>query len=381
MLNGGASAWDSQHLSFQKFLNRQRLTIFLPLCGLLGGASPGHHTWHEAKQSHFGKISIATWNLDSIKTTADQAFALDFDICGLQELRVDANTASGIGARAKLAGYQLMTGALPVNEHHGKHCALQRHIPGVGFIIRDSISARTSNVPSLQKWEDKGRILAIQVFLAQRWIEFLSIYAPVDDPEPMLMDLLQYLESNQHRDICVLGDFNQDTREGNIVFQLQQLSFLPLTMLTNYDFHTFRRSNTTSCIDSIVVSSSIAEHCSPVQQWNAPKLGHNIIFASLYFTFEIIPSWEPLPPLPVTNKCEVSFEPLVEQWTQLVHEFSQDSVQTTVQQDWEKWAITLQKCLHTTNENLGIKPSFRMRDSFSNRQACSCCGAWQCSRC
>ena len=230
------------------------------------------HTWAEAaRQQATTAVSLATWNPDALRTSLAQAIAFDRDVLAIQELRTDEATALGLHQQTKTQGFQLIWGTLPKLSHSGKKGILNPNIPGPGFLVREGIAIRKIHVDPLSKWEGLGRCTAIQVFLQQRWITCISAYAPVEDPTYLLLDLYNFTVDNTHNDVIIFGDLNQDTREGDMVTDLHNQGWYPLTAWTPPDFITFRRKNAASCIDTIILSPSMAEHCQPISAMEAYK--------------------------------------------------------------------------------------------------------------
>ena len=339
----------------------------LPICS---GGSGGVNSWSEAMiHSSASRISVATWNADALRTSLTQAIALEFDTLALQELRVDEATALGLHKQAKQQGYQLVWGTLPAVTVNGKKGLLNPQIPGAGFLIKDSLGFKKTSIEALSRWEKQGRCTAIQVFLQQKWITCISVYASVEDPAPLLQDLADYAISHSHQDVIIMGDFNQNTRDGHAVNDLSNNHWCPLTIWTPFDFITFKRKNATSCIDTIVISPAMTEYCQPVQTLDAFKHGHHVLYTWCYMGYHHLPSWEQHcpdkdPDSPICN------------WDEVFTQFTVPHHPTTVQQDWETWCKHLSDATNSQHPYLGIKPNFRLRDqakidstTFKLRQA------------
>ena len=307
------------------------------------------------QQQQSRSTTFATWNSDALRTTLSQAMAYNRDVLALQEMRIDEATAIGMSHQAKKQGFHLIWGTLPKVSFAGKKGTLNPNIPGVGFLIKKHLSYRQIRVPVLDRWEKQGRCSAIQVFLQQRWVTCLSIYAPVQDPTPLLKDVVDYADSIVHEDVILMGNFNQDTREGDCVLQLGYKHWAPLTAYTDVTFMTFRRKNAATCIDTIVVSPSLAEHCQPVQNNDTFKKGHSILTTHCFLGCSHTSSWEQFPK-------EIDPASQIQGWDELVTALSDPDCPTTVQQDWERWCAILSQQSRAKHPSLGVDPQFRLRD-------------------
>ena len=334
------------------------------------GGSEGVSSWSEAvMHNSASRISVATWNADALRTSLTQAIALEFDILALQELRIDEATALGLHTQARQQGYQLVWGTLPTITVNGKKGLLNPQIPGTGFLIKDYLGFKKTSIETLSRWEKQGRCTAIQVFLQQQWITCISVYASVEDPTSLLQDLTDYAVRHSHQNIIILGDFNQNTKEGHAVNDLSNNHWCPLTIWTPFDFITFKRKNATSCIDTIVISPAMTEYCQPVQTLDAFKHGHRVLYTWCYMGYQHLPSWEQHSPdkdpdNPISN------------WNDVFAQFTRPLHPTTVQQDWETWCEHLSNATNSQHPSLGVKPNFRLRDqakidatTFKLRQA------------
>ena len=252
---------------------------------------------------------------------------------------------------------------------NGKKGLLNPQIPGTGFLVKDNIGVKKVNIESLSQWEKQGRCTAIQVFLQQRWITCTSVYASVENPTPFLQDLTDFAISHSHEDIIIMGDFNQNAREGSTVTEFSNNHWCPLTLWTPYDFVTFKRKNATSCIDTIILSPAMNEYCQPVQAIDAFKHGHQVLYTWCHMGYHQLPSWEQRSPDKDPEDC-------IQNWDRILQQFLEPNQLTTVQQDWETWCMHLSNQVNSQHPNLGVKPCFRLRDqakidssTFKRRQA------------
>ena len=324
---------------------------------LPGGCSQGF-SWRDAvQQAACNEIRVATWNLDSLRTSAEQAAAYGFDIMAIQELHVDKSTSLGIGARLKRNGMQLVASLLPEYLGKSKKDILNAQIPGVGFLVKNTIQHRKVDIPALLKWENAGRACAIQAFLHGMWITFVTVYAKQGDPEPLLSDLNAYAAENSHLPMFILGDFNQDTQGGRSVLQFGRDAWLPLTLNTGHDFYTFRRNDSTTVIDTIIVSPTLLDFCSPIRKHSSFKSGHEVLSCSIQVSSASCGVLEPFP----ADTLSVDAVSQDEIWLHAKPSICQPHL--TSQQSWEKWAETLSNDFGGKHPKLGRDPVFRIKDS------------------
>ena len=304
-------------------------------------------------------LKIASWNPNSLPAHFNEALACACDVLAIQEARMSKDTAVGLSKECRKNGKQLFFGNLPMYKKNLNGLFLDKMTPGVAFIISSHISVRDVKVPEMEPWFTQGRFHALQAFVQNKWVTFFNIYAPAQQPEPMLQDLLQYLREHSHEDIIVCGDFNTDTRLGLFVRELATSRWCPLTMHTDHDFITYvHPKGGTSVIDSIIVSPSLVEHISNVEQMSIFEKGHRLISAIVTHDARQPPSWEVDMPTVVA--------PLLHQqqddWASCVNQLLQDAQTKSISDIWRTWCNTFCDTHHVPPDALGGSPKFRLRD-------------------
>ena len=317
-------------------------------------------SWNDAFQiTQCDQITIGTWNVNALQPHMSQVIALNLDIVALQELRISNDTAAGLRHEARQNGYQFFHGALPQLKRTRKMVQLDKLVPGVGFLVRDSLTVRHNYLAEIQEWAANGRHCSIQIFLNGRWVQFHSIYAPAHEPSRCNDDILQALIATSHEDIVLLGDFNYDTREGSFVRQFADHGWCPLTMFLDYDEVTFSSSRGTSCIDSAIVSPSLVPHTTSLQVSTVFPIGHKVLSFWLRHKQTKNPTWE-ICNTANTDNSEVAEAEQI--WSRCYHTLLQTCQNQPVQQLWEQWCSTFVKAHGNSNANLGVQPKYRVQD-------------------
>ena len=228
---------------------------FSPLLQLLGGS-----WWEAAPQSstplNVDRVRIATWNFKALRAHISEALAANMDLIALQEIRADSHAVTGIARCCKLQGYNLCWSALP--QYAPGSRKIDQDIPGVAFLVRDSLTFRTLQVPGLEAWTKAGRSLAIEVWMDHSWVKIFNVYAPVHNGQPMLDDLTTSLASFAGTKAVLLGDINQNSRLGAFADSLQHLGWQNLTANTEESFISYKHTNGCSCIDVVAVTDRLA---------------------------------------------------------------------------------------------------------------------------
>ena len=324
-------------------------------------------SWDDAFQfAHNERITIGTWNINALQPHMSQAIALDLDVLAIQELRISDDTAAGLRHEAKQNGFQFFHGTLPQLKRTSKMVQIDKLVPGVGFLVKDHLSARYDNFVQLQQWEQVGRHCSIQIFINGRWIRFHATYSPAREPQKFNEEILQSLTSLSHEDVVLMGDFNFNTRDSSFVRQFADNGWCPLTMFLAYDQVTFSSNRGTSCIDSIIISPNLIHQATSLNVSHVFEVGHKVLSFTLQHTQRRSPTWE------ICNtECpnEFDHDAAMLRWDHCFQQLLQDSSALPVQCLWEKWCSTLVSTCGILNQHLGVKPKFRVQDQSKLDQA------------
>ena len=349
-------------------------------CG--GSNNVNHHTnalefpstWEEAfhrttsaihDSPDHDKLSIGTWNVNALTPHVHEVIALDADIVALQEVRIGEDSVPGMRLTFKQHGYNLYFSDLPNYKqqgHNKKSIHLDQSIPGVAFAIRSHIPVQEVKIVNMGSWYHKGRFIAVKLFIQQRWITCLNIYAPTQNSKPFLDELLPVLEAHAHNSCILFGDINADSRSGQFVQCCMDTNWFPLTHSTDFDFYTYKHSNgNTSCIDVIAVTDLLKETITPVQVTEVLDKGHLFLHTTIHNNFQQKPTWEVYHQVDfkMTDSCE-------NEWQQALASHSLKLSDTSVDEDWEMWCQTFHKNHNHDGAILGLQPRFRLREQFKN---------------
>ena len=292
-----------------------------------------------------------------------EAAATQCDILAIQEVRICSEQVATVRAALKSYGYNLFLGALPQLKMQGqqrKSLHIDQLVPGVAFLIRDNIPVHEVVLESMGEWYDRGRFLSVKAFLCNRWVHLLCAYSPVQNGSPFLGDVSKTLEGMTHQDVILLGDLNQDAKEGAFVNDLFNYGWIPLTKSTDYEFTSYiHPKGVQSCIDTIVVTESVNEQVTPLQNWQILEKGHKLLYTTMRFVDKQKPTWEPF----YRGKPEFDKD-VSQQWKFALCDFKTDAAHTSIDDDWHRWCLTFQQLHNSSGSVLGEQPHFRLRDLF-----------------
>ena len=116
-----------------------------------------------------------------------------------------------------------------------------------------------------------------------------------------------------------------------------------------------KRQNATSCIDTIILSPTMAEYCQPILAHDAFKHGHQVLYTWCHVGYHQLPSWEQRSP-------DKDPDGIIQNWDNILQQFLDPPHPTTVQEDWELWCTHLSNQIGSQHPSLGTKPDFRLRD-------------------
>ena len=342
-------------------------------CSILcGGAFTADATYYSAwdaceqrlphENADVLRAKIGTWNVNALMPHLHQAAALDCEVLALQEVRISQDALRTMRNNFKALGFNLFTGQLPkykLRGHNRKTMQLDQLVPGVGFLVKDTVPAQELFFPELHHWYEQGRFHAVKVFLNQRWVYCFSSYAPVHNSTPFLEEMSNFLQQFAAENCIFCADANSDTREGAFVQDLYASGWMPLTMCTQFDFTTYVHPNhSQSCIDVIAVSASMIDHVTGAQQQQVFEKGHKCVFTQIAHQVRQKPTWEVFHPA----ACDFS-EDKRDHWDNVLQRHLPLMQQSTVEEDWQQWCEAFSDIHNQENHILGLMPQFRLRDN------------------
>ena len=182
----------------------------------------------------------------------------------MQEVRIDQRKASLYAGILDSKGFDISFSPLPKwsTSKTGKQFLASAECPGVAILVNSTIPSKAAVVPdSLRTWFDKGRFLAVDVFLSHRWHTIWSVYAPTGKPgNPQRAQMLHDLEEaiGYHLPDCVAGDF-KSVQESCISESICFWGYRSLLSEAPCETFTFCRDQATSRLDDILLSPVISD--------------------------------------------------------------------------------------------------------------------------
>ena len=176
----------------------------------------------------------------------------------MQEVRIDQRKASLYAGILDSKGFDIFFSPLPKwsTSKTGKQFLASAECPGVAVLVNSTIPSKAAVVPdSLKTWFDKGRFLAVDVFLSHR-------FCPTGKPgNPQRVQMLHDLEEalGYHLPDCVAGDFNESVQESCIYESICFWGYRSLLSEAPCETFTFCRDQATSRLDDILLSPVISD--------------------------------------------------------------------------------------------------------------------------
>ena len=205
-------------------------------------------------------------------------------------------------------------GAPAVKKHSGKYYATDRLHPGVAVLVSCNLVAKPFQLPNfLDAWYQRGFLMAISVFLEGSWIIFLSIYVPLSQEAPALLDdLRHFLHLFASQPVVIAGDFNAPpgSHVGHVA--LSGNGFSSLGAKAPFDFITYRSKTkngiATSAVDDILISQRLEERVMPCSATQVREFGHFAVCTTLIFSVSQIAKFEVvMPDKPIRNHSEIDW--------------------------------------------------------------------------
>ena len=228
---------------------------------------------------------FVTYNCNAFLPNAVLIF-LGADIIALQETRLTQSQMGIAQAKALDNDYYMFFGAPAVKKHSGKYYAIDRLHPSVAVLVSCNLAAKPFQLPNfLDAWYQRGFLMAISVFLEGSWIIFLSIYVPLSQEAPALLDdLRHFLHLFASQPVVIAGDFNAPpgSHVGHVA--LSGNGFSSLGAKAPFDFITYRsktkNGTATSAVDDILISQRLEERVMPCSSTQVREFGHFAVLLS-----------------------------------------------------------------------------------------------------
>ena len=281
---------------------------------------------------------------------------MDADIIAIQETRFIQSQLSTAQAKATDNGYHLFSGMPATKKQCGKYYVTDKLHPGVAFLVSSNLVAKHFQLPDfLDAWYQRGFLVAISVFLNGNWIIFLSVYVPLSQEAPALMDdVRHFLGLFASQQVVLAGDFNASPRDHISQIALSGNGFSSLGAMAPFDYVTYRtKSKTgiaTSVVDDIIVSHRLEEQVMPCSALQVREFGHYAVFTALDFGVSQIAKFEVvMPDKPLI--CDSILD-----W----------NLSRSVESAWSQFCINMDNLFGNRGRPRGTPPVFKIRPKYKH---------------
>ena len=306
------------------------------------------------------RISVATWNANSLRMNSDILEHFHDDILAVQEVRCAEHHAQGLALRLRAQGKELLLGRCPGWRKGHKSWMVDRQTPGVAFVVKDSIIQRpVKDMPAtLQHWYDAGRLLMWEFLIDHSWIRCTNIYMPTDAEHRQQMSkaIIEYMKERQNYPEIVLGDINADTQQSYLVHATTEIGWRNMASESSTPFVTYTCASHESALDTIMMSPMLALDADHLRIQEVPK-GHKMVKTTLRSTD--------------TDESETKYHaPPALEWRKdataelfdknLLEDFKEACDNGSLDRAWQLWN-QLAACLSSTQQSgrRGGLPTFR----------------------
>ena len=312
-----------------------------------------------------GKMArICTINCGSLPARWQQLVDKNFDVCCVQESRATQQHLNFIGGKIRAQHLCIHQGAAPSLKRYGHATMIDKEMPGVVTIVRDSLQAAPLDLPDeCRLWFDRGRMQALNLSTPLGDIKLVNCYLPASREERQSMNvcLIRLMPWLMAMPCLLVGDFNEPIDSGAVGMELRSCGW-HCPQLTDEPIATYGQNwkCPDSAIDAIWVSPHLRDHVHSLQVTELTGMQHRMISLELAMSVDNDPmfEWIPYPALSYHKKSKEDIERI---WSSYMQEYLRYLEDGNVDAAWGLWSLATTKCMHADGKvplRTG-KPQFR----------------------